>query len=133
MAGVPFGMPIQKEREVGFTKSGVIAGVALVATLATAAPAVAGIYISREDRGVAYVAGNKNANAATFDNSCDGQDVAAQYYRDASPTTRRTLWNKTGCNGSNMSGAGSWIFQMRLQEQFVAGTDYYSAWYYDYS
>jgi hypothetical protein len=133
MTGVPFGMPMHKEPKVRFTKSGVIAGAAVVATLATAVPAAAGIYIERADRGWVYTAGTNNAYAATHDSSCDGQDVAAQYYRNSSPDTLRTLWNGSGCSSSNMSGEGSWIFKMRLEEQYVASTDYYSAWYYDYS
>ncbi|MFE0879408.1 hypothetical protein ACFW4X_31785 [Streptomyces smyrnaeus] len=94
-------------------------------SLAMAVPASA-LSVSLSGAGKAQT-WNSRTKAEITDTSLDGNAVAVQYYRKASPSKLRTIWVKTGVHTSNSSGSGSYIKKIRVREQQTGG-DRYSGW-----
>ncbi|MFE9649949.1 hypothetical protein ACFYO0_38735 [Streptomyces sp. NPDC006365] len=65
------------------------------------------------------------------DRTADGEAVAGKYFRLASPTTERTLWNKSGSGTTVTGGDGSSITTQKVCRQ-ATFTDPCSGWVNNY-
>ncbi len=88
------------------------AGVA-VAALSSASPAFAHYVYS--PNGYARSYGQTTAYIEQLTSGGSGISKV-QYYRDASPATLRTIWNKSGAGTTVTSGSGSQILKHRTCE-----------------
>ncbi|GHK00973.1 hypothetical protein ACWEWI_21335 [Streptomyces sp. NPDC003753] len=62
-------------------------------------------------------AGGDSGKIAIKDNSNDGDPAKAEYFRTASPDTKRTLWNHSGPGTTVYSGDGSRIYKFKACDE----------------
>lgn len=65
---------------------------------------------------------------SVYDGSADGDPGKAEYYRQASPDTKRTLWNHSGSGTRVISGDGSRIIKFQACDENNAAPDDCSGW-----
>ncbi|MDQ8704705.1 hypothetical protein RCO28_19730 [Streptomyces sp. LHD-70] len=58
-----------------------------------------------------------------WDDVPDQNPVYVRYYRSASSSTERTLWNKLGGGTETRSGTGSWVTKAKICESQLAQPD----------
>ncbi|MFD0888763.1 hypothetical protein ACFQ08_29855 [Streptosporangium algeriense] len=71
---------------------------------------------------------NNPGKIAVKDNSDDGDPVKAEYYRQSSPGTKRTLWNHSGHRRTVYSGGGSKIIRLRAIDENDHAPDDVGPW-----
>ncbi|MFJ6011188.1 hypothetical protein [Streptomyces sp. NPDC092952] len=65
---------------------------------------------------------------SVYDGSDDGDSGKAEYYRQASAGTKRTLWNHSGYKTRVISGSGSKIIKFRACDDNDWASDDCSGW-----
>jgi len=73
-------------------------------------------------------AGGDSGKISVKDNSEDGDPVKAEYYREASTETKRTLWNHSGPRTTATSGDGSRIYKFKACDENYGNPDDCSDW-----
>ncbi|NEB38029.1 hypothetical protein [Streptomyces sp. SID14515] len=105
----------------------IAATLTVVLALAAAAPASAQALSKLSPNGKAKswtVVSDKAISLKLYTN----QYAHADYYRKASNTTQRHLWNKSGINTTATSGTGSVVFKIRTCEWIKDNDDKCSGW-----
>ncbi|MBU7598316.1 hypothetical protein JGS22_011990 [Streptomyces sp. P38-E01] len=96
-----------------------------IITLIGAAPAFAYQTATLKGTGQARVYSNSTSKAkvGAWDDVSDHNPVYARYYRKASPSTQRSLWNKAGGGTESYSGTGSSVLKAKICESQMAQPD----------
>jgi hypothetical protein len=98
-----------------------------VVAISAASPAVGATLTKTSPNAKAYAwstGTNSTISVKLYTNSY----AHADYYRAASNSTQRHLWNKSGINTTATSGSGSTIFKLRVCEWVPDNDDICSAW-----
>ncbi|UZJ32371.1 hypothetical protein [Streptomyces endophytica] len=105
-----------------------VAGALLAATLVV--PTTSAVATSAKGGGATAwtPAAGDAGRIAVKDSSHDGDPVKAEYERKASPSTKRTLWNKNGPNTTAYSGSGSRIIKFQACDENDWAPDDCSGW-----
>ncbi|EPH46143.1 hypothetical protein ABT390_09425 [Streptomyces aurantiacus] len=105
-----------------------IAGIALV--IGVAVPTSTAVAISAKGGGVTATSpwDGDNGLISVYDGSDDGDPGKAEYYRQASPGDKRTLWNHSGFKTRTISGDGSKIIKFKACDDNDWDSDDCSAW-----
>ncbi|MFF4990762.1 hypothetical protein ACFY19_26510 [Streptosporangium saharense] len=105
-----------------------IVGAVLVAGLAL--PTANAVAVSSYGGGAHAWAPAQNdpGKIAVKDNSDDGDPVKAEYYRQSSPGTKRTLWNHSGYRRTVYSAHGSKIIRLRAIDDNDFAADDVGPW-----
>ncbi|OKH99304.1 hypothetical protein A6A06_27590 [Streptomyces sp. CB02923] len=101
------------------------AALVAVAAIAGASPAFA---LRAATDGARAETFSHNKKIRVLDTKRDGKKVKAEYYRAASPGTKRTLWNDKGKGHWTKSGSGSRIFRIHVCKEINHAPDKCSAW-----
>ncbi|MFD7668162.1 hypothetical protein [Streptomyces sp. NPDC059788] len=95
------------------------------AAIAGASPAFA---VKAATDGATAQTYSHNKKIKVKDTKKDGHKVKANYYRAASPNTKRVLWNDKGKGHWTKSGSGSRIFKIQACKEINNGPDKCSGW-----
>lgn len=97
----------------------------IVAAVGSASPAFA---IATHTDGVHAKTFSSDKRIQVKDTKPDGHKVKANYYRKATNTDKRVLWNNKGFNKVTKSGSGSKIFKIQACKEINNGPDKCSKW-----
>jgi hypothetical protein len=106
----------------------IVAGVFVAAALVL--PTSSAIALTAKGGGVSATNpyDGDNGVISVYDGSADGDPGKAEYYRQASPDTKRTLWNHSGSGTRVVSGDGSKIIKFQACDENNAAPDDCSGW-----
>ncbi|MFG2311473.1 hypothetical protein ACGFS9_22830 [Streptomyces sp. NPDC048566] len=110
------------------TKVKFAAGVLLAATLAVPTGTAFAVDAYGGGAHAWTPAAGDSGRIAIKDNSDDGDDAKAEYYRYNSPTTKRTLWNHSGYGTTVYSGDGSKVIRFQACDDNDWAPDDCSGW-----
>ncbi|WP_137235722.1 hypothetical protein [Streptomyces sp. BPSDS2] len=109
-------------RKLPFLSAALVAAV----SVGMASPAVA--QLSRTSPNGKAIASTYSSNTVVKVHQLRSGYSHADYYRKASSSTQRHLWNKSGVNTMVASGGGSAIFKLRVCEWVKDNDDKCSGW-----
>ncbi|WP_240512649.1 hypothetical protein [Streptomyces griseoruber] len=102
----------------------------LVLAIGIAVPTTSAMALSVKGGGVTATSpwNNNDGLISVYDGSDDGDPGKAEYYRQDSAGTLRTLWNQSGYNTRVISGGGSKVIKFKACDDNDWAEDDCSGW-----